>query len=109
MQINVHEAKTKLSALIASVEKGDEVILARAGKPVARIVPYVKKRGGMAFGLATNAALNIPVAEVLDSMDREVEGMFYDFAEVMPPLTVQQIKASYDLTGAVVAPDVREL
>ena len=61
MQINVHEAKTKLSALIASVENGHEVILARAGKPVVRIVPYVKKkRGGMALGLAAHAALNIP-------------------------------------------------
>ncbi len=108
MQINVHEAKTKLSALIASVENGDEVILARAGKPVARIVPYVKKRGGMALGLASHAVLSIPAMDVLDSMDREVEGMFYDVAEVMPPHTVQQPKASYDLTGAVTPADVHK-
>ena len=108
MQINVHEAKTKLSALIASVENGDEVILARAGKPVARIVPYAKKRGGMALGLASNASLSIPGVEVLDAMDREVEGMFYEVAEVMPPQTVQQLKASYDLAGAVTPVDVRK-
>ena len=105
MQINVHEAKTKLSALIASVENGDEVILARAGKPVARIVPYVKKRGGMTLGLAAHALLSIPAAEVLDAMDREVEGMFYEVDEVMPPHTVQQTKASYDLTGALTPVD----
>ncbi len=108
MQINVHEAKTKLSALIASVENGDEVILARAGKPVARIVPYVKKRGGMTLGLASHALLSIPTAEVLDAMDHEVEGMFYEFAEVMPPPTVQQPNACYNLTGTAVRSDVRK-
>lgn len=108
MQINVHEAKTKLSALIASVENGDEVILARAGKPVARIVPYVKKRGGMALGLASHAALSIPAMGVLDAMDREVESMFYEFAEVMPPHSVQEPKGIYNMTGAVASPDVRK-
>ena len=107
MQINVHEAKTKLSALIASVENGDEVILARAGKPVARIVPYVKKRGGMTLGLAAHAPLSIPTVAVLDAMNHEVEGMFYEFAEVLPPPTVQQPKARYDATGAVHPDDGR--
>ena len=91
MQINVHEAKTKLSALIASVENGDEVILARAGKPVARIVPYVKKRGGMALGLAASGALNIPAVDALDAMDREIEGLFYE-GSVFPAHTVQEPK-----------------
>ena len=38
-QVNVHEAKTKLSQLLAEVEGGREVIVARNGKPVARLVP----------------------------------------------------------------------
>ena len=108
MQINVHEAKTKLSALIASVENGDEVILARAGKPVARIVPYVKKRGGMVLGMASHALLSIPGVEVLDAMDHEVEDMFYEVAEVMPPQTVQEPRASYNLTGAAASDDARK-
>jgi prevent-host-death family protein len=37
---NISEAKAELSALIARVQQGDEVILAKAGKPVAKIVPY---------------------------------------------------------------------
>jgi len=37
---NISEAKAELSALIEEVQKGHEVILAKAGKPVARIVPY---------------------------------------------------------------------
>ena len=36
--VNVHEAKTKLSQLLARVERGGEVVIARAGKPVAKLV-----------------------------------------------------------------------
>lgn len=37
---NISQAKAELSSLLESVRKGDEVILAKAGKPVAKIVPY---------------------------------------------------------------------
>ena len=37
---NISEAKTQLSALIEVVLKGNEVIIAKAGKPVARLVPF---------------------------------------------------------------------
>jgi len=40
--VNMHEAKTKLSELVAEVEAGQIVILARAGKPVARLMPLQK-------------------------------------------------------------------
>ena len=36
---NIHEAKTQLSKLLEQVERGDDVIIARAGVPVARLVP----------------------------------------------------------------------
>jgi len=45
--VNVHAAKTHLSRLIARVAKGETIVIAKAGKPVARLVPYeepVKKR-----------------------------------------------------------------
>lgn len=38
-QVNVHQAKTHLSRLLQRVEAGEEVVIARAGKPVARLVP----------------------------------------------------------------------
>lgn len=38
-RVGVHEAKTHLSRLLHDVEKGDEIVVVRAGKPVARIVP----------------------------------------------------------------------
>jgi prevent-host-death family protein len=37
--VNVHEAKTHLSELLAAVERGEEVTIARRGKPIARMVP----------------------------------------------------------------------
>lgn len=37
--INIHEAKTTFSRLIENVLQGDDVTIARAGKPVARLVP----------------------------------------------------------------------
>jgi prevent-host-death family protein len=39
---NVHEAKTHFSKLLERVMKGEEVIIAKAGKPVARILPFTE-------------------------------------------------------------------
>ncbi|MEJ1967721.1 MAG: type II toxin-antitoxin system prevent-host-death family antitoxin [Rhizomicrobium sp.] len=41
--VNIHTAKTTLSKLVAEVENGGEVVIARAGKPVARLVGVGKK------------------------------------------------------------------
>lgn len=37
--VNVHRAKTELSRLLEAVEAGEDVVIARAGRPVARLVP----------------------------------------------------------------------
>jgi prevent-host-death family protein len=37
--VNIHEAKTQLSKLLERVEEGEEVIIARGGKPIARLLP----------------------------------------------------------------------
>lgn len=39
-RVNVHEAKTHLSRLLERVERGEEVVIARNGKPIARVVPF---------------------------------------------------------------------
>ncbi|RMD67683.1 MAG: type II toxin-antitoxin system Phd/YefM family antitoxin [Gammaproteobacteria bacterium] len=41
-QVNIHEAKTHLSKLLEAVEQGEEIIIARSGKPVARLCPARK-------------------------------------------------------------------
>lgn len=38
---NIHEAKTHLSRLVTRVEKGEEITISRAGRPVAKLVPYL--------------------------------------------------------------------
>ena len=52
--VNIHEAKTHLSRLLEQVANGDEVIIAKAGKPVARLVPLdaapKKRRLGLLKG-----------------------------------------------------------
>lgn len=42
--VNVHEAKTHLSRLLDRVLAGEEIVLAKAGKPYARLVPYREQR-----------------------------------------------------------------
>jgi prevent-host-death family protein len=42
-QFNIHEAKTQLSRIIERVEKGEQVIISRAGVPVAKVVPLPKR------------------------------------------------------------------
>lgn len=42
-EVNVYEAKTRLSALLTAVEQGEDVVIARNGRPVARLVPYARR------------------------------------------------------------------
>lgn len=41
-QVNVQDAKTRLSELLARVERGEEITIARAGRPVARLIAIVE-------------------------------------------------------------------
>jgi prevent-host-death family protein len=42
--VNIHEAKTHFSRLLEKVERGEEIMIGRAGKPVAKLVPYHETR-----------------------------------------------------------------
>ncbi|WP_449060959.1 type II toxin-antitoxin system Phd/YefM family antitoxin [Planomonospora algeriensis] len=47
-QFNIHEAKTQLSRILERVEHGEEVVISRAGRPIAKVVPLrtsVRRRG----------------------------------------------------------------
>lgn len=52
MQVNVHEAKTNLSRLIERAIAGQEVVIARAGKPVVKLVRLREQRGKKVLGSA---------------------------------------------------------
>lgn len=55
--VNVYDAKTQLSRLLESVENGEEIVIARAGKPVARLVPVAAKSRRVPGGWAGRWAL----------------------------------------------------
>ena len=47
--VNVHAAKTQFSKLLDRVARGEEIIIARAGKPVARLAPYTPTERPLGF------------------------------------------------------------
>lgn len=51
-KVNVHEAKTHLSRLLARVEKGEEIVISKGGKPVARLIPIDEKPAARVPGSA---------------------------------------------------------
>ncbi len=57
VQVNIHEAKTHLSSLINRVSTGEEITIAKAGKPVARIVPIERKITKRVPGSAKNRVI----------------------------------------------------
>ena len=77
--VNVHEAKTHLSRLLAQVEAGEEVIIARNGKPVAQLV-RCRKRGKRKPG--------------------SMEGLFTVPDSFFEPLSEEELAASYGKSAA---------
>jgi prevent-host-death family protein len=49
-KVNIHEAKTTLSQLVEAAEGGEDVLIARAGRPVARLTRVRTGRGGIKLG-----------------------------------------------------------
>lgn len=43
VKVNIHQAKAQLSRLVERVAGGEEIVIAKSGKPVARLVPYTAK------------------------------------------------------------------
>lgn len=64
---NVHEAKTNLSRLLKQVENGEEVVIAKDGEPVARLVP-VPKTGKREMGFAKG---QVWIADDFDALPEE--------------------------------------
>jgi len=50
MRVNMHDAKTNLSELVAAAERGQEVIIARNGTPAARLVPVSVEHAPVRLG-----------------------------------------------------------
>jgi prevent-host-death family protein len=85
--INIHEAKTHLSRLVEQVAAGAEIVIAKAGRPVARLVPLVEatcepRKLGILAGKY----------EVPNDIDTrfvaDIEGMFYGSIDAGPAAKV---------------------
>ncbi len=49
--VSVREAKARFSDLVAQVARGEEVLITRAGKPIARLIPTAPVPGGRVLGM----------------------------------------------------------
>lgn len=72
--VNIHQAKTNLSKLIAKVQEGNEITLAKAGKPVAKIVAYKEKKLPRKPGILKG---KIFVPDNFNDEDEEINKLFY--------------------------------
>lgn len=71
--INIHEAKTHLSRLVERVEAGEELVIARAGRPVARLVPFRPRTAPREPGLWRGRL------KLADDFDQTPESLLGDF------------------------------
>ena len=73
MTVNIHEAKTNLSKLIAFLDKEKEVIIAKAGDPVAKLVSYIPNKKKRTPNLLKG---KIVYYEDFNSLDDEITMLF---------------------------------
>ena len=80
--VNMLEAKTNLSRLVDSVEKGEEkeIVIARNGRPAAKLVPFAEAKRGIRLGVAEGRFV---VPEDIDRDNEAIAKLFYggDFDE----------------------------
>jgi prevent-host-death family protein len=74
--VNMLEAKNKLSKLVEAVESGAEreIVIARNGKPAARLVPLQERKQGVRIGVAKGM---FEVPDDIDALNDEIAKMFY--------------------------------
>jgi prevent-host-death family protein len=74
--VNMFEAKSNLSRLVESVESGEqaEIVIARNGKPAARLVPIASPREGQRIGIGKGL---FTVPDDFDADNEEIAQLFY--------------------------------
>lgn len=79
---NIHQAKTHLSRLVERVAAGEEIIIGKAGKPVAKLVPYQEPKPVRKPGAWKG---KIQYLTDWDEADKEIEALFYA-TPIEPPV-----------------------
>ena len=70
---NIHEAKTHLSRLVERASNGEEIIIAKAGKPMAKLVPYVEEKKPRKPGSLRG---QIEIADDFDELPEDIAAAF---------------------------------
>jgi prevent-host-death family protein len=79
LKVNIHDAKTHLSKLAEQAGAGEEIIIAKAGKPIARLVPLgqnavIRKKGLLKGKIKTTKDFDQPLPdEVIDLFEGRVQ------------------------------------
>jgi prevent-host-death family protein len=71
--VNIHEAKTHLSRLVERAAAGEEIVIAKAGRPMARLVPYDRPKAPRQLG---GWAGRVWIADDFDEVDEEIARLF---------------------------------
>ena len=72
--VNVHEAKTHLSRLLERVSAGEEIVIAKAGRPVAKLVPYLESEEPRKMGGWKG---RVWIADDFDELPPDILAAFY--------------------------------
>jgi len=72
-RVNIHEAKTHLSRLVSRAASGEEIVIAKAGKPVAKLVPYREETRPREPGLWRG---KVTIHPGFDESDDEITALF---------------------------------
>jgi prevent-host-death family protein len=75
MEVNIHQAKTHLSRLLERALLGEEVIIAKAGKPIAKLVPLDRHPKWRKLGSA-KGVFTVP-DDFNDPLPKEIEDLFW--------------------------------
>jgi prevent-host-death family protein len=75
MEVNVHQAKTHLSKLLERVALGEEIIIAKAGKPIARLMTIESERPRFKLGSAKGEF--VVSDDFNDPLPKEIEDLFW--------------------------------
>ena len=76
--INIHEAKTHLSQILERVARGESVIIGKAGKPMAVLIPYAATQQARKPGSMKG---KIQIADDFDAVDDLIADLFESVAE----------------------------
>ncbi len=75
MLVNIHEAKAQFSRLVERVARGEEIVIGKAGKPVAKLVPFSRALSPRSPGAWKG---RVRIAEDFDDLPAELAAAFRD-------------------------------